>query len=436
VPGALLADLVLSASPAAAHNVSAGSLPAPSWLLGYIGAFAVLATAIALRSSWPTARLRIGVELADDHAPTADPGDDAPGVAPGWLAALGHAVGLVLLGSVFYAAVVGPDANAANIAPVTVFVIWWVGLPLLCLVAGDVMAAINPFVPIVAVGERVVGRLVGSSGGSPSWHLDAPDWTAAAFLFGFSWFFLAYHSPGSPRAVAVLLLVYTAAAVAGGLVWGRAWLRTGDAFAGISHAVAHLVRRRDAPHPPGLLALAVVWVGATAFDGVSSTKFWIDVEGSSSGWSRTFVNTVGLVWITAVAAAVVMIALRLLGEPVSAPLLGLAMVPVALVWFVAHDITFLLFEGQNFFALLSDPLGRGWDLFGTIDHTINYRVVTAGWVRWLQLGALLVGHAIAVVLAHDGAVRVLGRRRGMRVTWATAGVAAVSVVGAALLVLK
>jgi hypothetical protein len=236
--------------------------------------------------------------------------------------------------------------------------------------------------------------------------------------------------------VAVLLVAYTAAAVAGGLRWGRAWLRTGEAFAGISHAVGHLVRRRDAPHPPGLLALAVVWIGATAFDGVSSTSFWIDLEGSSSGWSRTAVNTVGLVWLTAVAAAVVLLALRLLAEPAGSRLLGLALVPVALVWFVAHDVTFLLFEGQNFYALLSDPLGRGWDLFGTIDHTIDYRVVTAGWVRWLQLGALLVGHTTAVVLAHDGALRILGRRRGMRVTWATAGVAALSVVGAALLVLR
>ena len=95
-----------------------------------------------------------------------------------------------------------------------------------------------------------------------------------------------------------------------------------------------------------------------------------------------------------------------------------------------------MFEGQNFFILLSDPSGRGWDLFGTIDHTINYRIVTAGWVRWVQLGSLLVGHIVAVVLAHDGALRVLGRRRGMRVTWTATAVSAVSIVSAALLVLK
>ena len=52
--------------------------------------------------------------------------------------------------------------------------------------------------------------------------------------------------------------------------------------------------------------------------------------------------------------------------------LGVALVPLAIGWFIAHDLTLLLFEGQNFLALLSDPLGRGWDLFGTIDRTIDY----------------------------------------------------------------
>ena len=456
IPGAVLADLVLGAGPAGAHNVSAGSLPAPSWLLGYIGAFAVVATAIALRSSWPRARLRIGLTApAAPGEPVAVP---APPRPRRW-APVGHGVGLLLLGLVLFAAIVGPNENAANIAPVTVFVVWWVGLPILCLVAGDVMRTINPFVPIVALVERLLPRRVDRSASeAPS---RAPDITAAAFLWVFSWFFLAYHSPGSPRSLAVLLVVYSAAAVAGGVVWGRAWLAWGEGFAGISRAVAHLVRPRDEPPPPGLVALGAVWIGATAFDSVSSTTFWIDVEGATAGWGRTAVNTLGLVWLTGLAAVIGMAALRVIdgrrgARPVDdgdddraldsgaspwpagspAALLGLVLVPMATAWFIAHDLTFLLFEGQNFFALLSDPLGRGWDLFGTIDHTIDYRIVTAGWVRWVQLGSLLVGHTVAVVLAHDGAVRLLGRRRGMRVTWTATAVSGLSIVGAALLVLK
>ncbi len=40
-----------------AHNVGGGALPAPPWLLSYIGAAIVFGTAAALRVTWPTVRL-------------------------------------------------------------------------------------------------------------------------------------------------------------------------------------------------------------------------------------------------------------------------------------------------------------------------------------------------------------------------------------------
>ena len=84
----------------------------------------------------------------------------------------------------------------------------------------------------------------------------------------------------------------------------------------------------------------------------------------------------------------------------------------------------------------SDPFGRGEDWFGTIDWYPTTGLITAGWIRWVQLGVLLAGHLAAVVLAHDGAIGRFGRRRGMRVTWVASAVAAGSVVSAALLVLR
>jgi hypothetical protein len=116
--------------------------------------------------------------------------------------------------------------------------------------------------------------------------------------------------------------------------------------------------------------------------------------------------------------------------------LGLALVPLALAWFLAYELSFALLEGQNFLILLSDPIGRGWDLFHTMHLTINYRIARGGWVRWAQEVLLLVGHIAAVVLAHDAALRVIGRRRGMRVTWTVAGLSSVSMVSACLLVLR
>ena len=117
-------------------------------------------------------------------------------------------------------------------------------------------------------------------------------------------------------------------------------------------------------------------------------------------------------------------------------LFGVALLPVAIGWFLAHDLTLLLFEGQNFIALALRPARPG---LGPLRHHRPLRSTTG--IDHRRLGpvgaaaALLAGHVGAVVLAHDGAIARLGRRRGMRVTWTVAGAAAVSVVAAALLVL-
>jgi hypothetical protein len=439
--------LVAAAGPAGAHSVEGGALPAPPWLLSYIGIAVMVLTALALRASWASPRLR-RLE-ATDGAPL-----DVPPLHPA------QGVGLLLLVAAFVAAIVGPDSAAANIAPVGVLAVWWVGLPLVCVVAGDVMRTINPFQP-VAAGLGADRRAIAPAD-RPAWA----DWTGAAFLASFSWFFLAYHRPGSPRALAVFLGVYVVAALLGALRWGRGWLATGEGFGALSAAVARIaIRRPRHPAPPGLAALMVVWIGGTAFDGFASTPFWADVLGTSRGWTRTLVNTVGLVWLTAIVAGLYLVVVRWAerqaapapaagtgaavddgetdadgpGTSVAWPRLGgvlaVALVPLATGWFLAHDLTLLLAEGQNFLALLSDPLGRGWDLFGTINNTIDYTLFQAAWVGWLQLAALLAGHIGAVVLAHDLALRHLRRRAAVTVTWVMASVTAASLTAAALLVL-
>lgn len=410
----------LRSTPMLAHSVGGGALPAPPWLLSYIGIAFVFGTAAVLRATWPSPRL---TDLTD----TGDRDDGGMG--------LGHVVGLLVFAATLGVAVAGPDSSAANIAPVAVLVVWWVSLPIACLFLGDVMRAINPFVAAVTLLQRV--RRPDAA------RPEAPAWTSAAFLGAYSWYFLAYHRPGSPRSLAVFLGAYALVAVGGGLRWGRAWLTTGEGFGGLSATVARIGLRRPAGRAPaGTTALMIVWLGGTAFDSFSNTTFWVDILGTSRGWSRTLLSTVGLLWLTAIVAgaflAVVWVAER--GRAVDPPVrlaapLGVALVPLATGWFLAHDLTFLLFEGQNFYALLSDPLGRGWDLFGTLDHPLDVGLVQSSWVRWAQLVLLVTGHVASVVVLHDVALGLLRRRPAMRATWAMATLAAGSITAAALLVL-
>jgi hypothetical protein len=71
---------------------------------------------------------------------------------------------------------------------------------------------------------------------------------------------------------------------------------------------------------------------------------------------------------------------------------------------VAHYFSLLVFEGQTFLKLASDPLSRGWDLFGTAGWTISYSALTPGAIAYVQVAAIVLGHVAGVVLAHDRAV--------------------------------
>ena len=56
-------------------------------------------------------------------------------------------------------------------------------------------------------------------------------------------------------------------------------------------------------------------------------------------------------------------------------------------------------------------MGRGLDLFGTADYQPNIGVVSP-WLQWsVAVVAVVVGHFIAVALAHVTASRFYGSRR-------------------------
>jgi hypothetical protein len=86
-------------------------------------------------------------------------------------------------------------------------------------------------------------------------------------------------------------------------------------------------------------------------------------------------------------------------------------VPIALVYVVAHYLTFLLFEGQGIAYLLSDPLGRGWDLFGTASSAVDYGVISQNEAWYAQVACVVAGHVAALMLAHDRALALYGQAR-------------------------
>lgn len=402
-------------------HLSPGALPVPTWLLAYGAGFAVALGFLVLRSTWVRPRQRRPVEGA------ALPGPVQVCVQPAVIAL--RALGVFAYGLVLSTALFGVDSDASNLAPYATHITFWLGVLFLSVVAGDVWRALNPFPTIAAA---VFGRRLPDSTTRP-----APGgWPAVVAIGSFLWLQLAYHSPYSPRAVAVWLVAISAGAMIGAALWGRAWLREGEGFArlfGLVGRIGPIHRRAEtgaltvrwpfaglfgvAPQA-GLDVLLLVVVGAVAFDGVNNMSWWaVDVMGARDGWSRTLVSTAGLVFFVGVAAALWFGAARLSSSAggsrdaaaTSTDHAG-ALVPVVAGYAIAHYVGQLVFNTYNVVALLSDPYGQGWDVLGTFD--VLPRALSVGTKAWIGVGAIAVSHIASVVLVHD---RSLERHRSLRV---------------------
>lgn len=85
-----------------------------------------------------------------------------------------------------------------------------------------------------------------------------------------------------------------------------------------------------------------------------------------------------------------------------------SLVPIALAYHLAHYLTFLLIQGQWMIPLISDPLARGWNLFGTAGYRPDIGIVGARFAWITAVTAIVIGHIVAVYAAHVVALRGLG----------------------------
>jgi hypothetical protein len=178
----------------------------------------------------------------------------------------------------------------------------------------------------------------------------------------------------------------------------------------------------------GTTALLLTGIGSTAFDGAKEGPLFGDLLdgvqdgfaalGFSQGLGLELAFVVGLIVSLAAVAAIWWIGLGgmpLAGLRLSRRELGRrfahTLIPIAAAYLVAHYFSLLAYNGQDLWRLASDPLGDGSDLFGGAGSRIDYSILSATAIWYVQLGALAVGHVAALVLAHDRALVVYGSAR-------------------------
>jgi hypothetical protein len=413
-----------------AHGiVQRADVPIPEVVFFYGAAGILVISFVLLALFWPEPKL-----------------EGAPAVTAGAQPRLWSAVdvvcgvvGVFLFAVVVWAGLAGVQTVAANIAPTFVYVIFWTGLVLVSVLFGDVFRAFNPW--------RAIARAVGgvaqlASGNSMPKPLPYPErlgrWPAVAGLFLFAMLELVVQDGNLPRTVVIAALVYSAATWVGMALYGiEEWLDRGEAFSvyfNLFSRIAPFERRAGAlrlrkplsaltrVEPlPGTVAFLAVMIGTVTFDGFKEgplftswtphiSSFFHDLGfGLSQSLQLTnFVGMTGAVlfvggfyWMGAAGAKTV-------GGGFETRELARAfvhsLVPIAFVYVAAHYMTQLLFQGQALAYLGSDPLGRGWDLFGGRDRSIDYSVIGATATWYWQVGFVVVGHVAALVLAHDRAL--------------------------------
>ncbi|HTE59453.1 MAG TPA: fenitrothion hydrolase, partial [Solirubrobacteraceae bacterium] len=260
-------------------------------------------------------------------------------------------------------------------------------------------------------------------------------------ILGFGICELCWATAREPAPLAVLMLAYVVVMLVGMSLYGvEAWTRNADAFGvyfGMFAALAPLVRRDGVLYArppvvgagridgrPGTAAVLLGGIGVTAFDGASAGPLFNDAlphlqdffGGLGLGPERALelgfvvgmlctVALVSSIWTLAVAGMP-----RVAGTRPGRRLVH-SLVPILAAYVVAHYFSLLAYNGQDLWRLASDPLGDGSDLFGGAGATIDYGIVSATAIWYVQVGALVLGHVAALVLAHDRALVIYGSHR-------------------------
>jgi hypothetical protein len=415
-----------------AHGiVGVKDLPVPLWLFFYGAAVVLVVSFVALGALWRRPLLERRAE-----------GRPLPPRAQKVL--LGRPLRIVLgllsvglFGVVLWAAAFGEDSVAVNFAPTFVWVLFWLGLVPVVVLLGNVWSVLSPW-KAVADGVAWAWQRLGLTWESP---LPYPDrlgrWPAAVLLLGFTTLELAYPNASSPRTLAFAAVVYSWITWVAMAATGREqWHRNGEAFSvyfgllsriapfGVRDGrivarmpLADLARRGE---PPGTVAFIAVMLGSVAFDGFSRTAWWQERQysiESSLALERPRLNDLALTGfnLLGLIAGVVLVALLFLVAVESARVVSgrrdsltdafvSSLVPIALAYAVAHYFSLFVNQSQVARRLVSDPFGYGWDLLGTRDFQPSISPLTPNTIWYVQVGALVVGHVLGLVLAHDRAV--------------------------------
>lgn len=330
----------------------------------------------------------------------------------------------------------GPESEA-NALLGAFYVLLWVGLVALSLVFGPVWRVISPMRTVYLLLRRLTPERIGRP------RLSYPEsWgyrPAAIGLFAFVWMELASPNSASLPWIRTWIAAYAVLMLAGAWLCGQRWLARADPFGVYSMAVSRLSPLRRNPETgrivvgnpldhlpslpvrPGVVVLLAVLLGSTAFDSFSSSPTWRGFAdrltrdiGVSPTVASSALRTLGLIVFISVVAVTFSLAARATGGVERERRRALpgqmahSLIPIVVGYIFAHYLSYLVERGQQAVFALADPFGHGWNLFGLAHLHVAYVLsMHPPVLAAIKVICVVTGHIVAVIAAHDKALRLL-----------------------------
>jgi hypothetical protein len=428
--GLLLCAIAFPPSASAHGIVGRADLPIPAWLFSWTAAIVLIASFVALSVLWtrPQLQREQRVRLLRVPAPVR------------YLASL---LGVALFALVLYSGFAGTQVWSANFNVTFIYVIFWVGTPVVSVLFGDLFATLSPWRTCARAIRSAGLRIAPKSFARPPLRYPARlgQWPAVGSLIGFAWLELVYVNRDSPSTLAALSAGYFLVTVLGMLAFGiEEWSERADGFGayfsllarmsalctdarGVLYARRPLSGLTGMPVRPGTVELVCAVIGTTTFDGFSNGAVWRKLEPqlqsffSGVSFNRTpaieLTYTVGLLLCVALVLAIYALGIRGVrsvsaryGTAELSRSFAHSLVPIGFAYVVAHYFSLLIWQGQAIGYLASDPLGNGANLFGTGSYRIDYAIISYAAIWYVQVAALLLGHVGGLTLAHDRALSI------------------------------
>ncbi len=352
---------------------------------------------------------------------------------------------LMTVGGLLIVGLTGPQNPLMNLLPHVLWVNWWIGMPLLFMLFGNVLQVLSPIDTAFNGITRLFRNSLKPLLRYPSW---LGCWPATFLLLLWCWIEVIYPNAALPHYISTFVIIWFGASIVLKIVFTKDYVRHHIDFFAIYFSYFGMMSpfqykekeaqkitivfpfksllSADQASIPGSVGFIIAMLATVLFDGLHGSDAWqyyaqflskhlpklLDINGYIPGALGIF-----LVWFVLYGIFLLSCSLNLIVSRHFFPKIQIdfqsmvknfapTLVPIAMAYLIAHNFSSLILQGQNFLALLSDPYQLGWDICGTANFRPDITLIDAKVTWYIAITAILIGHVISIWLCHLSALKL------------------------------